>query len=441
MSGALVAGAAAADVSPTTPQFLYGYPHVKRISTGVHDPLLSSALYLYDGQTPLLLVSSDVIFISKESAARTRRQIERVTGVPADHIMVTATHTHSGPITADMISNEADATIPKMDREYVLHLEKGIVEAATRAHRQARPAEAGLAVADGSCVGGNRHDPAGSSNPRVPVLVVRDRQTQDHVAAMVVCYMHPTVLHEDSTLVSGDFPAMTRHYVQQHVLGLHCPLIWHTGPCGDQSPRHVARANTFEEAARLGTLLGESIARAIRSVQYASDVPLAAGKSLVHLPLRRLPTVEQARRGVDHASQRLARLRPSGAARGDVRTAECDLFGAEETLTLASAAASGRLATVAGSVMPAEIVAMHIGRWTFVGWPGEAYVEFALAVQARRPNCFVISLANGELQGYLVTEEAVRQCRYEALNAVFASPESGNLLVGKTLELLAAGDN
>jgi hypothetical protein len=26
-------------------------------------------------------------------------------------------------------------------------------------------------------------------------------------------------LHEDSTLISGDFPAMTRQYLQEHVLG------------------------------------------------------------------------------------------------------------------------------------------------------------------------------------------------------------------------------
>ncbi len=34
-------------------------------------------------------------------------------------------------------------------------------------------------------------------------------------------------------------------------------VIYHTGPCGDQGPRHVTRANTFDEAKRLGHLLGE----------------------------------------------------------------------------------------------------------------------------------------------------------------------------------------
>ncbi len=73
-----------------------------------------------------------------------------------------------------------------------------------------------------------------------------------------------------------------------------------------------------------------------------------------------------------------------------------------------------------------------------VGWPGEAFVEFSLMVKARRPNCFVISLANGELQGYLTTEQAVRENWYEAMNSLFSSPEAGMLLVSKTLELLDA---
>jgi neutral ceramidase len=88
--------------------------------------------------------------------------------------------------------------------------------------------------------------------------------------------------------------------------------------------------------------------------------------------------------------------------------------------------------------MPAEIVLMQIGPWAFVGWPGEAFVEFSLRVKSLHKNCYVIGLANGNLQGYLATEEAVQQGRYEALNSVFSNPESGMRIVEETLELLHA---
>jgi hypothetical protein len=45
----LRAGAAVTDLTPAGSVFLFGYPHVPRWSTGVHDPLECAALYLRDG--------------------------------------------------------------------------------------------------------------------------------------------------------------------------------------------------------------------------------------------------------------------------------------------------------------------------------------------------------------------------------------------------------
>jgi hypothetical protein len=198
----------------------------------------------------------------------------------------------------------------------------------------------------------------------------------------------------------------------------------------------VTKANTFDEAQRLGNLLGQSIAKAAGAINYVDDVTLSCTRALVNLPARTFPPVDEAQRQLDQSAERLATLRRCGADRREVRTAECDWFGAEETLTLARAAAAGRLDAAIAAVMPAEIMLTRIGPWFFAGWPGEAFVEFPLAVKAARPDCCVISMANGELQGYLVTEEAV-QCRwYEAMNSLWSNPQAGLLLVEKTLELL-----
>jgi neutral ceramidase len=438
MPSSLVAGAATADITPTDSTFLFGYPHVPRYSSGVHDPLLSSALYLADGRTSLLMVANDVIFISRQTARRVRDRIESETGVPASNMMITATHTHSGPLTADMLSNEADVVVPKTDPRYLERLEGGIVRAAVAACRSARPAQIGAAVADGSCVGTNRHDPAGPADPQVPVLAVRDAANGTFVAAMLVCSMHPTVLHEDSTVISGDFPGLARQYLGKHVFGAEFPILYHTGPCGNQSPRHVAQGNTLDEAKRLGEGLGRAVAEVVGSIDYTGDVSLDCAVRHVTLPFRSFPSIPQAQEQLNLAVGRLAALRRSGADRGEVRTAECDWFGAEESLALARAAAEGRVDAMIGSIMPAEIQLMRIGRWSFVGWPGESFVEFSLEVKAHDPRCQVISLANGELQGYLATAEAVRRGTYEAKNGLFANPAAGMLLVAATLDLLDA---
>jgi hypothetical protein len=86
--------------------------------------------------------------------------------------------------------------------------------------------------------------------------------------------------------------------------------------------------------------------------------------------------------------------------------------------------------------MPAEIQLMRVGPRKYIGWPGECFVEYSLALRREDPETFIISLANGELQGYIVTEEAAERGTYEAGNALF-SWQSGELLVQATKELQA----
>ena len=47
----------------------------------------------------------------------------------------------------------------------------------------------------------------------------------------------------------------------------------------------------------------------------------------------------------------------------------------------------------------------------------------------------MISLANGELQGYIATEEAAIEGGYEATNALF-SPAAGHVMVDVSRDLL-----
>ena len=431
----LLAGAAAVDITPDRSLHLAGYPHVTRYSTGVHDPLLSSALCLDAGDTRVLFIANDIIYVSKQLVTRARQRIAQQTCIASENILISATHTHSGPKMLDPIATSDDPAIPKTDAEYVAFVEDAIVGAADRAARQLAPAEIGLAVADATGVGTNRRDPNAPRDLDVPVLLVRDLKSNP-IAAMLVCSMHPTVLHEDSTLISGDFPGLARLHLQNHALGEQCVVLYHTGPAGNQSPRHVTRDNTFAEAERLGKILADAVAGVLYGIEFRERIAIDCRHANVTLPLRSFASEADARQRLSRAEARLAELRARNAPRAEVRTAEVDLFGAQETLTLARAAAEGRLAHAVSAAMPAEVQVISIGPWNFVAWPGEMFVEFALAVKSRVPNAFLISYANGELQGYLVTQQAVDEGGYESANAIFQSPQSGEMLVSTTLELL-----
>ena len=452
MSERLQAGAAVEDITPSGSVFLFGYPHVRRYSAGVHDRLYSSALYLRGGGAEAVFIANDLIYVGKDSAARVRRSVERACGVPPERVMVTATHTHSGPVTVDCLFSAADPVVPKADPAYVRWAEDRMVQAATRAVQSAVPAEAGLVVADARGVGTNRRDPQGPSDLNVPVLLARSAADRRPLAAMLVCCMHPTVLHEDTALISGDFPGLARLHLQRRLLGRGpqsrcigigdpkgCPVLHHTGPCGNQSPRHVVRANTLEEADRLGKVLADAVERAVGGMSFVDELRLRCGRCEVELPPRMFPPVAEARRKLKEAQERLEALRRQGAPHARVRTAECDWFGAEETCAIAEAQQAGRVQATRRACTPAEIQVIGVGPWSFVGWPGEVFVDYALAVRARRPGTFVISMANGELQGYIVTPEAAWEGGYEASNSLFDA-SAGGVLVDATLKLLAGMD-
>ena len=429
------AGAAFADITPGEPHFLYGYPFVERISTGVNDPLLSSALYLTDGIESVIFITNDIIYVNKSIVAHVRQAISEATGVPAGHIMIGATHTHSGPVTDDTVINTSDPVVPPVDQAYIRFFEQQMILSACTAFRNAVPAKTGFTVVDGTGIGTNRHHPGGPADLDIPVLVVKDLN-DNMIACMMVCNMHPTVLHEDSTLISGDFPAYARELLQTYVFGDQCPVLHFTGAAGNQSPRHVTKSNTFDEAFRLGGIIAKAIQKKIHAgIVFDESPKISCRQSLVDLPRRTFPSVEWATSNRDATWERFQSLKQTSGSPQEVRTAEVNWFGAEELLFLSKQAANGALEEAYRTSLPAEIQLIRINERAYVSWPGEVYIEYALALRNKAENTWLITLTNGELQGYIVTEEASNNNYYEASNSLFHY-SSGEVLLAKTIEIM-----
>jgi len=429
------AGASSAVITPGTVQFLDGYPHVERYSNGVDTDLFSSALYLTDGSSRWLIIGNDLLFLDKGQVRLLRERIEARTGIPAGHIMVSSTHTHSAPLCREKYPLLPGDIAPPADREFIEWMLGRIVDNAISATENPQDAEIGRGIADSSQVGGNRRDPSGPSHPCVPVLLIRNAGTAKPIALMLVVSVHPTVLHEDSKLFSGDFPGHARLRLQESLADI--PVIYHNGASGDQSPRHITRSNTPSEARRLGSLLAESVLQATLAMTYESTIKLSGATRLVELPIRKFGGVAEAEQREREIFERFEKMRVSKAERAATRTAECDWFGAERQLQLARLQASGELERRTREVaLPAEIQLLRIGEWVFVAWPGEVFVDFALRLRKERPDAFVITCANGTTQGYLVTRQAADEGGYEASVATFLSPDSPRILLDTTLEML-----
>ena len=87
------------DITPTLPTPLGGYgASAYRLSQNVLDELYATCVAIRDedGET-LLLFHLDLLVSSKSLSEQARTMITGATGVPGDHVLFTATHTHAGP--------------------------------------------------------------------------------------------------------------------------------------------------------------------------------------------------------------------------------------------------------------------------------------------------------------------------------------------------------
>lgn len=434
MTVTLTAGIACKEITPPKSMFLYGYPHVPRTSTGVHDPLYAAALYLDDGEHAIVFVSVDVLMISHHTVRECRSAISRAAGIPEKNILISATHTHSAPVTIDILAFRDDPVVPPTDPEYLEIVRQGIIDAAIEAQAQAVPARVAITSAMAEGVGGNRHSLDGPSDPEVGILYVVRQENGEPLALSLTYSMHPTVLHEDSTLVSSDFPGYTRARLAGYLPGVQ--VLYHTGPAGNQSPRYHVRGQTFAEARRLGYRLADAAIAAVEALQpedFSDRLTVSAAQTFVELPTRRFPPPAKAEQMLSQAIAEYEQLKREGASHGPVRTAEVTIFGAEEQVVLARAEESGELDALRRDYTPTEVQVLRVGDTFFVGLPGEYFVEYGLEIKRRAPaRTFVISLANGELQGYIVTPDANG---YEAAFTLF-TPQAGAIIVDAALDLM-----
>ncbi len=86
------------DITPRLGVELYGYSgYLNRYATAVRDKLWARSMAASDGERTAIIVSCDLVFVTREISAEVRRLVARETGLDGSHVMVHATHTHSGP--------------------------------------------------------------------------------------------------------------------------------------------------------------------------------------------------------------------------------------------------------------------------------------------------------------------------------------------------------
>ncbi|MGC9317353.1 MAG: neutral/alkaline non-lysosomal ceramidase N-terminal domain-containing protein [Armatimonadota bacterium] len=436
MPAYLQAGTAAIDVTPPLGTNMGGYASRDHGAEGVHDPLTAKALTLTDGPTTVLLVTCDIISFDYGFIDPLMERIEQATGIPRSHVLVSNSHTHSGPLTPGVSGFDL------VDEQYVAVLADKLVSIAGLALEDPRPVTVGFGRANVR-VGYNRRettaegvrlgiDPRGPLAPFFDVIALRD-EAGDLLATWFCHAAHAVVLGGDNYLISADYPGPA----QQAVEAVHpgARAMFAQGCCGDINAER-GRPGTFEEVRSRGLKLAGAVMMAVEEAPPVPDATLGAASRCLELPLRQPPPAaqveaeleqlrpqyEQARQAEDTVQERVLKWR--------IRRRE----------TMLEAAREG----VAGTKR-FDVTALRIGPAAIVGLPGEVFVRYALNIPKLSPfNPTIVPAYTNGMVGYVPTADAFPKGGYEVdtswdyYGGLGIGPECESIILEGTGELLAS---
>jgi len=175
-----------------------GYVERAEPATGMHDPLFARATAFRYGKAVALLLSVDLLYVSRDWTQELKAAICAKAGIPAENILVAATHTHSGPAVFSPMASEKDRLA-----EYEASLLRNCVEAVDAALARAEPAvlRAGRTTVTG--VGAGRRAPSTQENGTLSVIRVENTsgKVTGHIASFAC---HSTVMGPANLEYSAD---------------------------------------------------------------------------------------------------------------------------------------------------------------------------------------------------------------------------------------------
>jgi neutral ceramidase len=302
--GRLRAGVCRVDITPP----LGVEPGAWRLRTGradgVDEPLLAQALVLDDGRRRIAIVATDLLWMPRHTAEATRRRIAELTGIPADAVLLNASHNHSAPVLLEPDSVRAAVRTAGLEG-YAAALPDRLAGAVYGANVRRQAAAVGAGVGQASGVSVNRVDPRRSVDDTVTVLRV---DGEDGVMAIVAGFAcHGTCVGGQTLRWNADFPHALRVAVERAHPGAECLFV--QACAGDLAPLDYWFGNEapvphgLPARDRVGRALAAEVRRILPTIQTGGETELAIEDRVVPLRRRRLPWPDT---DLDRMEQRLA---------------------------------------------------------------------------------------------------------------------------------------
>jgi len=398
-------GISSVNITPPIGVPMAGYSARMGSAKEIHDDLYAKAIVFNDKDTKAALVRCDLIGLERDFVEETRRLIESETGIDRNNIMITCTHTHSGPIT--------DSLIPDLDA-WMKVLSRKIKGAVIAANRNLKEAKIGFNRGSVEGIVINRRKPGGPVDTEVGIIRIDDL-AGNPMAVLINYACHAVVLGPDNLLISADYPGFVMDFVERN-LGV--PALFVNGACGDINPLdkltvmrqkrkediYDRHGGTFEEAKRLGNMIGAEAVKVFLGTETENDLELKVASREIKIPLVDLPSIDELKRMLEENENLFRKLVSEKDAAHAFRIAMLIQY-ARSTIKYVE---SGE------NVRPTEIQVFRIGDGVLIALPGEIFVEIGLDIKKKSglKHTLICELANDAI-GYVPTREAFKEPGYE----------------------------
>lgn len=355
--------------------------------------LTARALVLENQGQRVAFVSVDFLGFPAVLGDRVR---QRVKGIPADHILIGATHTHSAPDVYAFPDGKGGTTA---DLKYLDRVVEQTAAAINEAVSSLQPAA--LRIASGEAKGAIAYNYYAPDlyDPRVNVLQILDAKAQP-IATLVNYAVHPEVIGSSRGICSPDLigPLYDRLKERGGGVGIFMNSAQGGMVTADNRRPNGTEVNDWSECQRIGNLLADEALRVVASAPIQKDPALHVAAETVVFPVDSGPLLA------------IMKGSPLGYA----------------------ADAEGRISTTVNLV--------NLGTAQILTIPGEALpnIGYYLKRKMRGQQNLLFGLTNDAF-GYILTEVDWNSFqRYDYISRTCLGERTGEIFIDAALKLIAA---
>ncbi|NLB43016.1 MAG: hypothetical protein GX815_12345, partial [Clostridiales bacterium] len=369
------------------------------ISESINDDLTATAIAFEYDKTRVLIISATVCSVQTELSKRIRKLISEEADISENNIILSPTHTHSGP-RANGISGWGD-----IDTEYCnTILIPQIVKVAKEALNSLKPAKLGVGTTE-SLVGINRRqyspdgitllgqNPWGLFDKTMTVLSLKGEDNSP--IANIIHYGAHCTAAGNNTEISRDWAGVMIDRLEKQSGAI---TAFFNGAEGDVGPRltNSDTVGNIKYAMELGAVAAQDALRAYNTIKQHKSVAVDCVTDRIKLPYGpRIP--------LEEAEERIKALTNTTVNTGGLRH-----------YFLSNVIASYKAEEPEKTHLEFPQTIIRIGEVVFIPFPFEMFSEMSIRLRHYSPYTHTLCLSNTNgANGYLPSQDQICRGGYE----------------------------